>query len=90
MKVETVPLPSTTEDTLDSIVQILGRLVAQFDEAFTPPERRFILITGDPVAGLDYHGPCTRPEAEEYAEQHYPNDTWWITHLTPLAAGDDS
>jgi hypothetical protein len=42
----------------------------------------FILITGDPVEGFEYHGPfISHEEAAIYGERHYSDGYWWTTPL---------
>jgi hypothetical protein len=42
----------------------------------------YILITGDPVEGFEYHGPFTdEHEAISYGEKHFPDSYWWDVEL---------
>jgi len=41
-----------------------------------------IIVTGNPLDGLEFYGPFdTSDEAGEWAEKKIPNNEWWIATL---------
>lgn len=45
---------------------------------------KYIIIYGDPMDGFNYRGPFdTQADATEWAEDHEPDEVWWIAELNP-------
>lgn len=41
-----------------------------------------VIVLGNPIDGIRLIGPFdTSDDANVVAEQHFPNDTWWIADL---------
>ena len=51
---------------------------------------KWIVIAGNPVDGLEFHGPFdSTHDAVEYANEEI-RDEWWLGKLQPFSEGEDS
>lgn len=49
------------------------------------PKDQYVLVTGDPIDGLSFHGPFDdSEEAMKYAETHHGDEMCWVATLLPL------
>jgi hypothetical protein len=61
----------------------------QIDDVPPAVSKKAIIVTGNPVDGLQFHGPFeSNEEAIRYAEVAF-DEEWWVTSLEPINSETD-